>query len=56
MKEKRRQAAALHSAFKVTLTGPPPMFFVSVASKELRLAVSGLESTLASCLTSVDSK
>jgi hypothetical protein len=32
------------------------MFFVSVASKELRPAVSGLESTLAGCLISVDSK
>src|SRR5260370_6372485 len=35
---------------------PPPGFFVSVASKELRVYVSGLESTLAGISTSVDSK
>jgi hypothetical protein len=35
---------------------PLPRFFVSVASKELRLDVSGLESTLTDCLASVDSK
>src|SRR5712691_162995 len=32
------------------------MFFVSVASKGLRVCVSGLESTLAGVFTSVDSK
>jgi hypothetical protein len=32
------------------------MFFVSVASKELRVHVSGLESTLAGLSVSVDSK
>ena len=32
------------------------MFFVSVASKELRIYVSGLESTLAGTSISVDSK
>ena len=31
-------------------------FFVSVASKELRIEVNGLESTLTGCLISVDSK
>jgi hypothetical protein len=35
---------------------PSPGFFVSVASKELRFDVSGLESTLMACLASVDSK
>src|SRR6266436_5744544 len=35
---------------------PPPMFLVSVASKELRVCVSGLESTLTGISTSVDSK
>ena len=35
---------------------PLPRFFVSVASKELRLDVSGLESTFTDCLASVDSK
>src|SRR5229473_962891 len=35
---------------------PPPGFFVSVASKGLRVYVSGLESTLAGISTSVDSK
>jgi hypothetical protein len=46
MKEKRRQAAALHT----------PQIFVSVASKGLIVCVSGLESTLAGISTSVDSK
>jgi hypothetical protein len=32
------------------------MFFVTVASKRLRFSVSGLESTLAGYLISVDSK
>jgi hypothetical protein len=32
------------------------VFFVSVASKELRVHVSGLESTLTGILISVDSK
>ena len=32
------------------------MFFISVASKELRVYVSGLESTLADISVSVDSK
>src|SRR5712664_876318 len=41
----------------LTITGPPPpMFFVSVASKALRVYVSGLESTLARISISVDSK
>ena len=35
---------------------PLPRFFVNVASKELRLDVSGLESTFTDCLASVDSK
>jgi hypothetical protein len=35
---------------------PSSLFFVNVASKGFRLAVSGLESTLAGCLTGVDSK
>ncbi len=35
---------------------PPPMFLVSVASKELRVCVSGLESTLTGIPISVDSK
>jgi hypothetical protein len=35
---------------------PPPGFFVSVASKGLRVHVSGLESTLAGIPISVDSK
>src|SRR5260370_1449898 len=35
---------------------PPPVVFVSVASKELSLDVSGLESTLRAALLSVDSK
>jgi hypothetical protein len=34
----------------------PPGFFVNVASKGLRVFVSGLESTLTGLLTSVDSK
>ena len=34
---------------------PPPLVFVSVASKGFRISVSGLESTLAGCLISVDS-
>ncbi len=34
----------------------PPPFFVSVVSKELRIEVNGLESTLTGCLISVDSK
>jgi hypothetical protein len=34
----------------------PPLFFVSVASKRLRVCVSGLESTLAGTPLSVDSK
>jgi len=37
-------------------THPPPPFFVSVASKGVRVHVSGLESTLAGVSTSVDSK
>jgi len=40
----------------LTITGAPPMFFISVASKELRAYVSGLESTLAGIPISVDSK
>jgi hypothetical protein len=35
---------------------PPPPVFVSVASKEVSLAVSLLESTLRSIFVSVDSK
>jgi hypothetical protein len=35
---------------------PLPLFFVSVASKELRDCLSGLESTLADISISVDSK
>jgi hypothetical protein len=39
------------------MTGPPsPWFIVSVASKELRVYVSGLESILAGISISVDSK
>ncbi len=34
----------------------PPVFFVSVASKELRVNVSALESTLTDIPISVDSK
>ncbi len=37
-------------------TAPPPVFFISVASKGLRDCVSGLESTLAGTSISVDSK
>ena len=40
----------------LAITDPPPMFFVSVASKGLRVSVSGLESTLARICISVDSK
>src|SRR5712691_9261600 len=40
----------------LTITDPPPMFFVSVASKGLNVYVSGLESTLARISNSVDSK
>src|SRR6266702_1552143 len=40
----------------LTITDPPPMFFVSVASKGLNVYVSGLESTLAGISISVDSK
>src|SRR6266446_3245264 len=40
-----------------TITGPPsPWFSVSVASKGLSVAVSGLESTVAGGCVSVDSK
>ncbi len=42
--------------FLVNRTWPHPMFFVSVASKGLRFSVSDLESTLAGCRISVDSK
>ena len=35
---------------------PPPVFFVSVASKGLNVHVSGLESTVAGISISVDSK
>jgi hypothetical protein len=38
------------------MTGPLPRFFVSVASKGLRIYVSGLESTLAGISIGVDSK
>jgi hypothetical protein len=34
----------------LTITAPSPVFFVSVASKGLRVYVSGLESTLAGIL------
>ena len=40
----------------LTITDPPPMFFVSVASKGLRGYVSGLESTVTRISISVDSK
>ena len=36
--------------------GHPPMFFISVASKGLRVCVSGLESTVGSISIGVDSK
>jgi len=35
---------------------PTPLFFVSVASKEFSVAVSGLESTVADGCVSVDSE
>ena len=38
------------------MTGPPPGFFVSVASKGFSVSVSGLESTLTGDCVSVDSK
>jgi hypothetical protein len=44
------------SGVRLTITGVPPMFFISVASKGLRVYVSGLESTLAGISTSDDSK
>jgi hypothetical protein len=40
----------------LTITWTLPLLFVSVASKELRYHVSGLESTLAGNSISVDSK
>ena len=40
----------------LTIRAPPPMFFISVASKGLRLAVSVLKSTLMGDHVSVDSK
>ena len=41
---------------RLTITPPPPRFFVSVDSKEVSMRVSPLESTLAGILVSVDSK
>jgi len=40
----------------LTITGPPPVFFVSVASKGVRVSVTSLFSTLARGLVSGDSK
>src|SRR5216684_2141051 len=49
-------ACGLGAAKANPVRGHPSWFFVSVASKGLSDCVSGLESTLAGCLISVDSK
>ena len=41
---------------KLTIVGPYPLFFVSVASKGFGVSVSGLETTLRGISVSVDSK
>ncbi len=41
---------------RLTITTPPPLFFVSVASKGFRFSVSPLFSTLARGFTSADFK
>jgi hypothetical protein len=46
----------LRLSLSVTSESPLPLFFVSVASKELRLPVSRLESTLMGILVSVADK
>src|SRR5206468_9276430 len=53
----RRNAVTVErSPIRIGAANPSPWFFVSVASKGLRVYVSGLESTLAGISTSVDSK
>src|SRR5579859_1999316 len=53
----RRNRRRRESGTELALRGgPPPQFFVNVASKGLRIAISALESTLAGGCSLVDSK